>query len=81
MGTMAIPDQTGHTAATWRADDPASVAEAESLFRSLTARRLVPFARRAPAEGTPFGAPEFEQIRSFEPDTDEIVWVRPLQGG
>ena len=74
MGTMAIPDHTGHTSVTWRSDDPGSVQLAERTFTELTDRRLVPFARR-----TPTG--DFAQIRGFEPEVDEIVWVRPLQGG
>jgi len=73
MGTMAIPDATGHTATSWRVDDPASVASATTLFEDLRARHLVPFAR--------VGAGDFEQARSFDAEVDEIMWVRPLQGG
>ena len=74
MGTMAIPDHTGHTAVDWRTDDPSSLRRAETTFATLARQRLVPFARRAPLD-------EFEQIRSFDPQADEIMWVRPLQGG
>jgi hypothetical protein len=74
MGTMAIPDHTGHTSVAWRPDDLASVAVAERTFATLADQRLVPFARRAPDD-------EFEQVRRFEAELDEIVWVRPLQGG
>lgn len=74
MGTMAIPDHTGHTALSWRADDPSSLRVAERTFTTLLGQRLVPFARRSPAD-------EFEQVRSFDARTDEIMWVRPLQGG
>lgn len=77
MGTMAIPDHTGHRSVPWHADDPASVAHAELLFRSLTDQRLIPFARLAQPER---GA-DFEQMGAFDPHADEIMWVRPLQGG
>jgi len=74
MGTMAIPDHSGHTAIDWRADDPASLRRAGDTFTVLREQRLVPFARRTPAD-------EFEQIRTFDAEVDEIMWVRPLQGG
>lgn len=74
MGTMAIPDHTGHTAVDWRTDDPASLRRAAATFTTLLDQRLVPFARRAPVD-------EFEQIRAFDAQVDEIMWVRPLQGG
>jgi hypothetical protein len=74
MGTMAIPDHTGHTSVTWRHDDPASVEIAERTFTELAGRRLVAFARHTPID-------EFSQIRGFDAEVDEIMWVRPLQGG
>jgi hypothetical protein len=74
MGTMAIPDHTGHTALDWRTDDPASLRLAGDTFTMLREQRLVPFARRTPGD-------EFEQIRGFDAQVDEILWVRPLQGG
>jgi hypothetical protein len=74
MGTMAIPDHTGHTSVEWRPDDPASVRAAARTFATLTEQRLVPFARHAP-EG------EFTQLRRFDAAADQILWVRPLQGG
>jgi len=77
MGTMSIPDHTGHRAVTWHADDPASVADAAATFHALTDARLVPFARLDPSRGSS----DFEQIRAFDPHADEIMWVRPLQGG
>jgi hypothetical protein len=74
MGTMAIPDRTGHTAVEWRADDPASLRHAAATFSSLLDQRLVPFARRAQSA-------DLEQVRRFDAGVDEIMWVRPLQGG
>lgn len=73
MGTMAIPDHTGHREVRWSPDDAASVAEAEALFADLAIERLVPFART--------GLDDFHQVRAFDPQADEILWVRPLQGG
>ncbi len=73
MGTMAIPDHTGHRAVSWTDGDHRSVREAENLFISLREQRLVPFARS--------GTDTFEQIRTFDPSVDEVMWVRPLQGG
>ena len=31
----------------------------------------------------PLGAPveQAERIRSFDPSAEEIIWVRPIQGG
>lgn len=73
MGTMSIPDVTGHSLVSWQADDPSTVEHARTTFASLRAQRLVPFGRT--------GVAEFEQLREFAADTDEIMWVRPLQGG
>jgi hypothetical protein len=74
MGTMAIPDHTGHTSMRWHHDDPPSVRAAERTFATLTDQRLVAFARTSPDA-------EFAQIRRFDAGVDEIMWVRPLQGG
>jgi hypothetical protein len=74
MGTMAIPDHTGHTAVAWHPDDEGSVEAASRTFADLAGRRLVAFARATPTD-------EFAQIRAFDPSAAEIMWVRPLQGG
>ena len=73
MGTMAIPDHTGHREVVWHGDDHASIVAASSTFDDLATERMVPFART--------GLDDFHQIRAFDPSVDEIVWVRPLQGG
>ena len=49
------------------------MARAAATFDQLGIERLVPFART--------GLDDFHQIRRFDPAADEIVWVRPLQGG
>ncbi len=74
MGTMAIPDQTGHTAIEWRTDDHESCQRAEHVFAELLDQRLVPFARQPSSD-------DFSLTRAFDPQIDEIMWVRPLQGG
>ncbi|MFM8302876.1 MAG: hypothetical protein ACKOA9_01050 [Actinomycetota bacterium] len=76
MGTMRILDSTGDTTVTWAPDDPASLLEAEALFDRLRSERKIPFAR---VVGAP--AREAERIARFDPDAEEIVWVRPVAGG
>jgi hypothetical protein len=76
MGTMRILDHTGDTCIAWSLDDPASLAEAEALFARLHQERKIPFAR---AVGAPAG--DAERVQRFDPSAEEIVWVRPVQGG
>jgi hypothetical protein len=76
MGTMRILDHSGDTAVTWDLDDEATVRAAEELFERLSAESKMAFAR-------PPGAPaeEAERIKRFDPAAEEIIWVRPVQGG
>ena len=76
MGLMRILDETGDTTITWAVDDPATIAEAERVFDRLVAEAKIPFARPA---GSPAG--EAEKISAFDPNAEEIVWVRPVAGG
>jgi hypothetical protein len=76
MGTMRILDSTGDTAVSWEVTDEAAVREAEDLFARLESERRIPFARTA---GAP--ARDAEQIKSFDPSLEEIIWVRPIAGG
>jgi hypothetical protein len=76
MGTMRILDHTGDTCVAWSLDDPLSLAEAEALFDRLRRERKIPFARAA---GAP--AADAERVTRFDPGAEEIVWVRPVQGG
>ena len=73
---MRILDETGDTTITWVVDDPATIAEAERVFDRLVAQAKIPFARPA---GSPAG--EAEKISAFDPNAEEIVWVRPVAGG
>jgi hypothetical protein len=76
MGTMRILDRTGDTAVMWDLDDESTVRAAEEIFEREAAQSKMAFARSV-------GAPveEAERIRSFDPSAEEIIWVRPIQGG
>ena len=73
---MRILDESGDTTITWAVDDLATIAEAEAVFARLVGQAKIPFAR-------PAGAPaaEAEKIAAFDPNAEEIVWVRPIAGG
>lgn len=76
MGTMRILDHLGDAAVTWDLDVETTVRAADELFERLTSESKMAFARRpgAPAE-------EAERIKRFDPSAEEIIWVRPIQGG
>ena len=77
MGTMRVLDATGDTAVAWDIEDTEAVREAEALFRKLLDdERRMAFARPAGAS-----AEEAELIRAFDPTAEEILMVRPIQGG
>ena len=76
-GTMRVLDSTGDTAVAWDIGDAEAVREAEALFRRLLdGERRMAFARPAGAK-----ADEAELIRAFDPAAEEILMVRPIQGG
>jgi hypothetical protein len=60
----------------WDLTDEESVTRAAQLFERLMGERKIPFARNAGAH-----AEEAVQIRSFDPQAEEIIWVRPIAGG
>ncbi len=76
VGKMRILDTSGDTVIAWEIDNDISVREAEAVFRRQLLARQFAFARRS--GGT---AEEAERIVSFDPRADEILWVRPIQGG
>ena len=77
MGTMRVLDSTGDTAVAWDIDDEEAVRAAEARFRwLLDNERRMAFARPAGAS-----AEEAELIRAFDPTAEEILMVRPIQGG
>ena len=75
MGTMMILNRTGHPAVEWDQGDPASVERARKEFRTLRRDGFVPFKCQA---GDTSGA---LRIDEFDEKAEEIVWLRPLQGG
>jgi hypothetical protein len=76
MGTMRILDHTGDTVVTWRPDDPASIAVASDAFRREQARHRICFARR---QGQT--AAQARPLLSFDPNVEEMIWVRPVTAG
>lgn len=77
MGKLRVLDSTGDTVVAWAPEDTHAVQEAEALFRTLVAEeRRMAFARRADST-----AEDAVQIRTFDPLADEIIMVRPIQGG
>jgi hypothetical protein len=77
MGKLRVLDSTGDTVLDWDVDDNEAVREAELLFRRLVDdERRMAFAR--PAGGT---AADAELIRAFDPSAEEILMVKPIQGG
>ena len=76
MGIMRIVDETGDSTLTWSREDEASVVAAAETFTCLAAEKKLAFARGA---GAP--ANEAELVRHFDPDAEEIIWVRPVVGG
>jgi hypothetical protein len=76
VGTMRIIDRTGDSTVEWDLDDKATVERAEELFRQLIGQRQMAFGR--PAGAT---VEEAERLYAFAPESEEILWVRPIQGG
>jgi hypothetical protein len=76
MGVMRILDRTGDTMIEWTGAVPESLRKAENSFNQLIDERQMAFGRRAGAM-----IDEAERIFSFDPALEEILWVRPIQGG
>jgi len=76
MGKMRILDESGDTTIEWDVDDDSTVRHAEDTFRWQIRNRQMAFARPARAS-----IEEAERVYSFDPTVEEILWVRPIQGG
>jgi predicted dinucleotide-binding enzyme len=76
MGTMRILDKTGDTTMEWAVDDDEATARAKRLFEQLIGQRQMAFGRRAADR-----IEQAERLYSFNPELEEILWVRPIQGG
>jgi hypothetical protein len=76
MGTMRIIEESVDTTVLWKEGDSASLTRAGHVFDHLRDSRHLAFAR-------PQGAPaeHAERIYAFDPEAEEIVWVRPIAGG
>ena len=76
MGKMRILDATGDTVIEWTADSDVLIREAEAIFAQKIFERQMAFARPAGA-----AVEEAERVYAFDPGAEEIIWVRPVQGG
>ena len=77
MGTLRILNSSGDTCVDWDLADHETVRAAEQLFeRLLVIEKKIPFSR---AVGAP--ADDAVQIDRFDPQAQEIIFVRPITGG
>lgn len=76
MGIMRVIDRTGDSQVAWQIEDATSVDRAHAIFDRLLAQRQLAFARPAGAPAT-----TAERVWSFDPEAEEILWVRPVAGG
>lgn len=74
MGAMHFLNHTGHSTLEWDVADEASLIVAAAEFQSLSKTGYVPFKRDGKQQ-------EAQRIDTFDPGADEILWLRPLQGG
>ncbi|MGH2808243.1 MAG: hypothetical protein ACRDKT_13320 [Actinomycetota bacterium] len=74
MGAMHFLNETGHATLEWDAADDASLIVAGAEFETLTETGYVPFKRDDKQQ-------QAQRIDTFDPTADEILWLRPLQGG
>ena len=74
VGAMQFLNETGHSTLEWDAADPASLEIAEAEFDKLLHEGYVAFQREQRAK-------EAQRVDVFDPSADEILWLRPLQGG
>jgi hypothetical protein len=74
MGVMRILDSSGDTEVLWDVSDDEALAKAASLFGELASEGKLAFERNEPQTTA-------SRVREFNPQADEIIWVRPIQGG
>ncbi len=74
MGEMQFLNDTGHSTLEWDIANAGSVEIAEAEFDKLLHEGYVAFQREHP--GT-----EAQRTDTFDPTAEEILWLRPLQGG
>jgi hypothetical protein len=76
VGTMRVLDETGDTMVTWSLEDAEALERASKLFAVELAKGSLAFS--IPPGGRDRDA---ERVTRFDPQADEIVWVRPVAGG
>ncbi len=74
MGVMRILNSSGDTEVSWDLSDDEALANAARLFDELVSEGKLAFERNGSQTAT-------TRVTEFHPDADEIIWVRPLQGG
>jgi len=74
MGEMQFLNETGHSTLAWDVTDDASTGIAEAEFEKLLHEGYVAFQREHKDRAA-------QRVDSFDPTADEILWLRPLQGG
>ncbi|HXZ82378.1 MAG TPA: hypothetical protein VED84_01350 [Acidimicrobiales bacterium] len=74
MGVMRILDSSGDTEVLWDVNDDEALARTADRFDMLAAQGKLAFERSGSETTT-------SRIDAFNPHADEIIWVRPLQGG
>ena len=75
VGAMYVLDETGHTEVCWDTRDEMSVEAAREEFDALIRRGFSPFVKESKDDEEMF------RVRTFPPEVDEILWLRPLVGG
>ncbi len=71
---MQFLNETGHSTLEWTPTDDASVEIAEAEFDKLLHEGYVAFQREHKEKAA-------QRVDTFDPTADEILWLRPLQGG
>jgi hypothetical protein len=74
MGVMRILNSSGDTEVLWDVSDDEALAKAAHLFDELATDGKIAFERNASERAA-------ARVDAFNPDADEIIWVRPIQGG
>ena len=74
MGVMHVLDRTGHQTLAWDEADVSSVENALKEYAALRDDGYVAFKKEP-------GNEDVERLDAFDPGAEEILWLRPLQGG
>ena len=69
-----VLDPTGHTTTEFDYDDPAKVEEMRKMFDQLVTKGYMPVAGKADSK-------EKEQVKTFDPQVEETIFLVPISGG